>query len=336
MIAAQKIAFDMRTVLSARFTWSLLIAYVLVANGQALAQDYPNKPVRCIVPYSAGGSSDFVARLLAQKLTEAWGQQVIVENRPGAAGNIGAETVVKAAPDGYTMLLVASTFATNPSLYPKLAFDSVRDFAPVTMILWQPFSLSVHPSLPVTSVKQLIALAKARPGELNFSTGGNGTSGHIAAELFMTMAGIRMTHVPYRSMAPAITALLTGEVQVNFNSPLSALEHMKAAKIRALALTGRKRLAAMPGIPTVSESGVPGFEEGNWQGVLLPAATSRSVVAKLNQDIVRIVRSSEVSRRVTAVGADIIANTPEEFASAIRSDIAKYAQLVKSAQIRAE
>ncbi|MGZ5225614.1 MAG: tripartite tricarboxylate transporter substrate binding protein [Burkholderiales bacterium] len=326
----------MRTVFSARFISSVLIAYMLVVNGQALAQDYPTKPVRCIVPYSAGGSSDFVARLLAQKLTDAWGQQVIVENRPGAAGNIGAETVVRAPPDGYTMLLVSSTFATNPSLYPKLAFDSVRDFAAVTMVLWQPFILSVHPSLPVASVKQLIALAKVRSGELNFSTGGNGTSGHIAAELFMTMAGIRMTHVPYRSMAPAITALLTGEVQVNFNSPLSALEHMKAGKVKAVAVTSRQRLGSMPNILTVSESGVRGFEEGNWQGVLLPTATPRTIVVKLNQEIVRIARSREVSERVRNMGANVIANTPEEFAFTIRSDIAKYAAVVKAAQIRAE
>jgi tripartite-type tricarboxylate transporter receptor subunit TctC len=309
---------------------------MLAFNGQALAQDFPSKPVRCVVPYSAGGSSDFIARLLGQKLTESWGQQVIVDNRPGAAGNIGTEAVLKTPPDGYTMLLVASTFAINPSLYPKLPFDSVKDFAPVTMILWQPFILSAHPSLPVASVKQLIALAKARPGELNFSTGGSGTSGHIAAELFMTMAGIRMTHVPYRSMAPAVTALLTGEVHVNFNSPLSALEHMKAGKLKALAMTGRQRLASMPGIPTVSESGVSGFEEGNWQGVLMPAATPRAVIVKLNQDVVRIARSAEISQRLTAIGADVIANTPEEFASAIRSDIAKYAQVVKAAHIRAE
>ncbi|HEV7392479.1 MAG TPA: tripartite tricarboxylate transporter substrate binding protein [Burkholderiales bacterium] len=327
---------DMRTVFSARFTSSVLIAYMLVVNGRALAQDYPTKPLRCIVPYSAGGSSDFVARLLAQKLTDAWGQQVLVENRPGAAGNIGAETVVRAPPDGYTMLLVSSTFATNPSLYPKLAFDSVKDFAAVTMVLWQPFILSAHPSLPVASVTQLIVLAKARPGELNFSTGGNGTSGHIAAELFMTMAGIRMAHVPYRSMAPAITALLTGEVHINFNSPLSALEYMKAGKVKALAVTGRQRLGSMPNIPTVSESGVPGFEEGNWQGVLLPTATPRAIVVKLNQEIVRIANSREVSERVRNMGADLIANTPEEFAATIRSDIAKYAAVVKAARIRAE
>ena len=294
------------------------------------------KPVRCIVPYSAGGSSDFVARLLAPKLAEAWGQQLVVENRPGAAGNIGAEVAAKAPPDGYTLLLVSSTFATNVALYPKLPFDAVRDFAPVSMLLWQPFILSVHPSLPVASVKQLIALAKARPGDLNYSSGGSGTSGHLAAELFMAQAGIRMTHVAYRSMAPAVTALLTGEVQVNFNSPLSAMEHAKAGRVRPIGVTAPKRLASLPNVPTVSETGLSGFVEGNWQGVLVPSATPRGLVTKLNQDLSRVVKLRDVSERFATSGAEVSATSPEEFGAAIRGDIAKYARLVKAANIKPE
>jgi len=300
----------------------------------APAQEFPAKPVRCIVPYSAGGSSDFVARLLAQKLSETWGQQMIVENRPGAAGNIGAEVAAKAPADGYTLLLVSSTFVINPALYPKLPFDTVKDFAPVAMILWQPFILSVHPSLPVTSVKQLIALAKSRPGELNYSSGGSGTSGHLAAELFKAQAGIRMTHVAYRSMAPAVTALLTGEVQVNFNSPLSALEHAKAGRIRPLGVTAPKRLVSLPGVPTVGEAGLPGFVEGNWQGVLAPAGTPRAVVTKINQDFVRALKTREVSERIVNIGAELNPGTPDEFANTIRADVAKYARVVKAQNIR--
>ena len=292
--------------------------------------------MRCIVPYSAGGSSDFVARLLAPKLAETWGQQLVVENRPGAAGNIGAEIAAKAPPDGYTLLLVSSTFATNVALYPKLPFDAIRDFAPVSMLLWQPFIVSVHPSLPVASVKQLIALAKSRPGDLNYSSGGAGTSGHLAAELFMAQAGIKMTHVAYRSMAPAVTALLTGEVQVNFNSPLSALEHTKAGRVRPIGVTAPKRLPSLPNVPTVAETGLSGFVEGIWQGVLAPAATPRSIVTKLNQDLVRAVKARDVSERIANTGGEVAATGPDEFAATIRSDVAKYARLVKAANIKPE
>jgi tripartite-type tricarboxylate transporter receptor subunit TctC len=302
----------------------------------ATAQEFPAKPVRWIVPYAPGGSSDIVARLVGQRLAESWKQSVIVDNRPGAAGNIGTEAVARAPADGYTMLLVASTFAMNPSVYGKLAFDTLNDFAPITMIMRQPFLLSVHPALPVTTVKQLISLAQQRPGELNFSSGGSGTSGHIAAALFEMMARVKLTHVPYRSMAPAITAVLTGEVQVSFNTSIAALPYAKAGKLRPLGTTGLRRIDALPGVPTIAEAGVPGYQEEAWQGVLVTAGTPRTIVSKLNQDIVRVSRGKDVSARIADVGGYVIANQPEEFAAALKADIQKYAKVVKVAGIRVE
>ena len=301
----------------------------------AHAQEFPAKPVRWIVPYAPGGSSDILARLIGQKLAETWGHTVIVDNRPGAAGNIGSEVAARSAADGYTMLLVASTFTMNPSVYPKLPFDTVNDFAPVTMIMWQPFILSVHPSLPVNSVKQLIALARQKPGQLNYASGGSGTSGHIAAALFEMMSGAKFTHVPYRSMGPAITALLTGEVQLSFNTSIAAMPYVKQGKLRPLGVTGLKRIATLSAVPTVAEAGLPGYEEGAWQGVLVPAGTPRTTVMRLNQDIVRVVKAHDTSERIADVGAYVVANTPEEFAAAIKADIQKYAKLVKAAGISA-
>jgi tripartite-type tricarboxylate transporter receptor subunit TctC len=311
----------------------------LLLTGSALpvfAQEFPAKPVRWIVPYAPGGSSDILARLIGQKLAETWGRTVIVDNRPGAAGNIGTEAAARSAADGYTLLLVASTFAMNPSVYPKLAYDAVNDFAPVTMIMWQPFILSVHPSLPVASVRQLIALARKHPGQLNFSSGGSGTSGHVAAALFAMMSDVKFTHVPYRSMGPAITALLTGEVQLSFNTSIAALAYAKEGRLRPLGITGMKRMAALPDVPTIAEAGVPGYEEGAWQGVLVPAATPRAMVARLNQDLVRTIKAHEISERIVDSGAYVVASTPEEFSAAIKADIEKYAKLVKAAGIRAD
>ena len=315
-----------------------MVAALMLAGSafSALAEDFPTKPVRWIVPYAPGGSSDILARLIGQKLSETWGRTVIVDNRPGAAGNIGTEAAARSAADGYTLLLVASTFAMNPSVYPKLAYDTVNDFAPVTMIMWQPFILSVHPSLPVKSVKELIALAKARPGQLNFSSGGSGTSGHVAAALFAMMSDVKLTHVPYRSMGPAITALLTGEVQLSFNTSIAVLPYAKEGRLRPLGITGNKRMAALPDVPTIAEAGVPGYEEGAWQGVLVPAATPRAMVMRLNQDLVRTIKAHDISERIVDSGAYVVANTPEEFSAAIKADIQKYAKLVKAAGIRAD
>ncbi|MBI4203461.1 MAG: tripartite tricarboxylate transporter substrate binding protein [Betaproteobacteria bacterium] len=306
----------------------------LSAPAMGLAQDYPSKPIRWIIPYPPGGTSDFLARLIGQKLTESWKQNVLIDNRSGANGNIGTEAAAKAPADGYTMLLVASTFTMNPAVYSNLTFDSEKDFAPVTMILWQPYLLSVHPSLPVTSVKQLIALARARPGAIDYSSGGIGNAVHIAAERFAAMAGIKLNHVPYRGVGLAIPALLAGEVQLMMASSVAVQPYVKSGRMRVLAVTGLKRIPALPAVPTVAEAGVPGFEEGNWQAVLVPSRTPRPVVNKLNQELVRIVRTPDVSEQIRRVGADVIANTPEEAAAIVKTDLKKYAEVIKALNIR--
>lgn len=318
-----------------RRLWLLMIFLVGVpAPVSVLAQEYPSKPIRWIIPYPTGGTSDFLARLIGQKLTETWKQPVLIDNRTGANGNIGTDAAAKAPPDGYTMLLVASTFTMNPAVYPNLPFDTEKDFAPVTTILWQPYLLSVHPSLPVTSVKQLVALARSRPGALDYSSGGVGNATHIAAERFATMARVKLNHVPYRGVGPAITALVGGEVQLMFASSVPVQPHVKTGKIKVLGVTGLKRIASMADVPTVSEAGVPGYEEGNWQAVLVPSRTPQPAIMKLNQELVRIVKAPDISGQILQVGADVIANTPEETGALIRNDLKKYADVIKRLNIK--
>ena len=314
-----------------RFVFALALAAWVPSIG---AQEFPARTVRWIVPYPPGGTSDFLARLIGQKLTERWKQVVVVDNRGGAGGNIGTEAAANAAADGYTMLLVASTMTINQSLYPKLAFDAVRSFAPVTNLLWQPYALAVHPSLPVRSVRDLVALARARPGALDYSSGGNGNGGHIAAALFAASAGVKLTHIPYRGMGPAILALVQGNVQLTFASVLVVAPHLGSGRLRVLGITGRDRVAAMPDVPTISEAGVPGYVEGNWQGVLVPAGTPREIISTLNREIVRVVRSPEIAQQIVRLGADVIASSPDEFASVIRADLERYAEVVRNAGIR--
>jgi len=319
------------------YLW-LLMMFLAGASMPAavLAQEYPTKPIRWIIPYPPGGTSEFLARLIGQKLTDAWGQTVVIDTRGGANGNIGTETAAKAAADGYTMLLVASTFTMNPAVYPKLPFDSEKDFAPVTTILWQPYFLAVHPSVPASSVKQLVDLARAKPGALNYASGGSGNANHIAAELFATMAGVKLTHVPYRGMGPGILALLGGEVQLMFASSVAIQPHLKSGRIRVLGVTSRERIATMPDVPTVSEAGVTGYVEGNWQGVLVPSRTPRPIITKLNRELVRILTTTDVNAQILLTGSDVIANTPEELAAMIRADLKKYADLVKTVGIRVD
>jgi len=314
----------------------LLVAALAGASTPLPAQEYPAKPIRWIIPYPPGGTSDFLARLIGQKMTDSWKQIVIVDNRSGANGNIGTEAAARAPADGYTMLLVASTFAMNPAVYPNLPFDSERDFAPVTMILWQPYLLSVHPSMPVASVKQLIALARARPGAIDYSSGGVGNATHIAAERFAALAGIKLNHVPYRGVGLSIPALLSGEVQLTMASSVAVQPYVKSGRIRVLAATGRKRVPSLPEVPTVDEAGLRGFEEGNWQMVLVPSRTPRPIVARLNQELVRIVKTPEVSEQIVRVGADVIANTPDDSAATLRTDLKKYAEVIKALNIRLE
>jgi tripartite-type tricarboxylate transporter receptor subunit TctC len=307
----------------------LVAVMAATAPATLWAQAYPVKSIRWIVPYSPGGTSDFVARLVGQMLTDAWKQTVVIENRPGANGNIGTDVVAKAPPDGYTLLLVADALTVNQNLYPNLPFDAEKDFAPVTTILRQSLVLTVHPSLPVKSVRQIIALARARPAELNYSSGGSGNINHIAAELFQAMAGVKFTHVPYKSMAPGIAALLQGEVQLTFTTMVSVAPHFKSGRLRALGISSAERNAALPDVPTIAESGVPGYEAGSWVGVLVPAQTPRPVVTKLNQEIVRILKMPNINEQISRSGAEVVANSPEEFALLIRTNIRKYGELIR-------
>jgi tripartite-type tricarboxylate transporter receptor subunit TctC len=316
--------------------WRTLVIFLLGAPGLASAQDYPNKPIRWVIPYPTGGTSDFLARLIGQKLNEAWGQAVVIDNRTGANGNIGTEVAAKAPADGYTMILVASTFTMNPAVYPNLPFNSEKDFAAVTTLLWQPYLLAVHPSLPVSTVRQLVDLARAKPGEITYGSGGSGNATHIAAELFASMARIKLTHVPYRGVGPAILALLAGEVKLMWASSVPMQPHLKSGRIRVLGVTGRERIASMPDIPTIAQSGVPGYVEGNWQMVLVPAGTPRPIINKLNQEIVRILKTPEVTAQILLTGSDLIANTPAESTALVKTDLKRYGDLIRSLDIRVD
>jgi tripartite-type tricarboxylate transporter receptor subunit TctC len=314
---------------------SLSIAGLLgLAPCAAVAQDYPAKAIHWIVPYPPGGTSDFVARLMGQKLTEAWKQPVVIDNRGGANGNIGTEMAAKAAPDGYTLLLVANSLAINQSVYTNLTFDAVKDFAPVSAVLEQPNVLAVHPSLPAKSVKEFIALGRSKPGELNYASAGAGNNNHLAAELFARMAGIKVTHVPYKGMSLGIAALLMGEVHFTFATLVSVAPHLQSQRIRVLAVTSAERVSSMPSLPTVAEAGVPGYEATSWVGVLVPAKTPQAIVAKLHREIARILTAPEVSEQIARSGAEILASTPEKFAQIIRDDIKRYSELTKAIGIR--
>jgi tripartite-type tricarboxylate transporter receptor subunit TctC len=308
----------------------------MLAPAAVMAQEYPAKSIRWIVPYPPGGTSDVVARVIGQKLTEAWKQPVLVDNRGGANGNIGTEIAAKAPPDGYTLLLVANALTINQGLYSNLTFDAEKDFAPVTAVLAQPNVLAVHPSLPVNSVKEFIALARSRPGALNYASGGAGNNNHLAAELFARMAGIKITHVPYKGMSLGVAALLTGEVHFSFVTLISVSPHMKSGRLRVLAVTSAERVRSMPDLPTVAEAGVPGYEATSWVGVLVPAKTPRPIVLKLNQEIVRILKTPEVNEQITRAGAEVLAGTPEQFAAMIRGDLKRYSELTKAIGIRLE
>lgn len=300
------------------------------------APGYPNRPLRWIVPYGPGGGADTVARMVGQKLAESWAQQVVIDNRPGAAGIVGADVAAKAKPDGYTLLMAATPHAVNVSLYNQLPFDLTRDFAAVILVASFPNILVTHPSVPVASIKELIAFAKSRPGQLNFASNGNGTSPHLAMELFKTLAGIRMIHVPYKSSSQALTDLLGGQVSLMFPNLPSALPHVRAGKLKALAVTGIKRSPAAPGIPTMAEDGVPGYAADTWNGILVPAATTKGVVIKLNSELAKLLHRPDLKERLLTLGAETTGSTPEEFSAFIKAEITKWAQVIKNAGIRAD
>ncbi len=316
------------------------ILFLLGAGVTAHAAEvalYPAKPLRFVVPFPAGGPLDIAARVIAQELTRSLKQTVIVENRPGAGGNIGAEFVARAAPDGYTIVMGAvSTHAINVSLYRKLPYDPVADFSPVTLVTTMPNVLVVHPALPAQNVRQVIALAKARPGQLHFASGSTGSAGHLAGELFNTMAAVRMTHIPYKGAAPAVTDLLGGHVELMFDNLASAVPNIQTNRLRALAVTARQRAPQLAALPTLHESGLTGFDIGTWFGVLAPAGTPREIIAMLNAEVVRALNTPATKERFAALAAVPAGGTPDQFAALIKAEIAKYEKIVRRSGAQAD
>ncbi len=310
-----------------------LAVLAVAASGQT---PYPSRPVRFIVPSAAGGGTDIIARAIAQKLSESLGQQFIVDNRPGAGQMIGIELAAKSPADGHTIVMAASTLAINSVMYKKVSYDPVRDFAPITQAASLPNVLVVHPSLPVKSVAELIAYAKQRPGQLNFASAGIGTSPQMSVELLKSMAGIDMVHIPYKGTSPGVVDLLAGQVTVMTPNVLTALPHIKAGKLRALAVTSAKRSEALPDTPTIAEAGLPGYDSTQWYGVLAPAGTPHEIVTRLHAEIVRALRLPDLRERLAADGAEAVGSTPEEFAAFIQSEIEKWTAVAKSAGIRPE
>jgi tripartite-type tricarboxylate transporter receptor subunit TctC len=312
----------------------------LAALGAAttvIAQPYPTKPVRLVLPYPPGGGSDTIARPLAQKMSEGLGQQVVVENRGGANGNIGMEAVARSAPDGYTVVFALSAqLAINPGLYQKIPYDPLRDYAPVTLFGSGVYLLVVHPSLPVKSVQELIALAKARPGQLAYSSSGNGSGGHLAAELLNSMTGVRMLHVPYKGGGPALMDLIAGQVQVLFATQLASWPHVRSGRVRALAVSTAKRPSSLPDLPTIAEAGVPGYDSGVWYAVLAPAGTPREIIARLNGEIIRALNLPDYRGFLVNNGIEPIGSPPEELTRTIKSELAKWAKVIQAAGVRVD
>lgn len=304
---------------------------------QLHAQTYPVKPVRLIVPFAAGGGTDIMARLIAQKLTESLGQTFVVDNRAGANGIIGSELVAKSAPDGYTIMLgTSATHAINPAVYAKLSYDPLRDFTPVSNLAYSAFVLSVHPSIPAHSIKELIALAKTRPEQITYASAGLGNSTHLAGELFCMLAGVRMIHVPYKGSGPAMVDTVAGQTAATFDSMQASVPHIKLNRLRALAITATARSPVLADLPTIAEAGVPGAEAGTWYGMLAPAAVPRSVITKLNSEVVKALGLPDVRERLGTLGVDVIGGTPEQFATDIKSDIHKWSNTVRVAKVRIE
>ena len=308
-----------------------------MSDAPAQAPAFPAKPVRIIVAFPPGGGTDIVARIVGQKLSEAWGQQAIVDNRAGASGVIGTEAAARAAPDGYTWFMgTMGNLTVNQHLYKKMPVDPQRDLAAMTEVVAVHFVMVAHPSVPAKNVKELIALARARPGQINYSSSGPGGAPHLGGELLKSMAGINLVHIPYKGSGPSFTDLLGGQVSLTFDSLLQALPYIKAGRLNALAVLGEKRSALLPQTPTVAESGVPGYALTNWFGLTVPAATSRELINRLYSDVSKVLSQAEVRDRIQGMGADVIGSTPDAFAAFMRAETAKWAKVVKQANIRAE
>ena len=316
---------------------ALLAGAAPSASALAQASSYPNKPIRIIVPFAVGGIADTFGRVIGIKLTEAWGQPVIIENKTGAGGNIGAEAVAKSAPDGYTLVMGnIGSHAVNVSLFKSIPFDPIKDFVPVAHVLDADGLLVVNPSVKANSVREIIEMARAQPGKLSYASGGLGTTSHLAGELFKSTAKVDIVHVPYKGNSPAIADLLSGQTQLSFATMPTVLPHVKAGKLRAIASIGLARTVALPDVPTVAESGLPGFEVSNWIGLFAPAGTPPDIVAKLNAEVQKIMRSPDVQKRLESEGARFIPTTPAQFASFQRDELAKWAKIIKDADIKAE
>ena len=315
----------------------LVFAVLVFAATAAIAQPYPSKPTRMIVPYPPGGSADILARAIGAKVGEGLGQPVVIDNRPGAGTIIGTEATAKSAPDGYTFMLgTVSSHAINPALNPKLPFDPVKDFTPLALVASIPFAMIVHPSVPAKSVQEFVALAKARPGQINYSSAGNGTSNHLAGELLKSMAGIDLVHVPYKGSAPALNDLIAGQVSLMFDLVLTAAPHIKSGAARGLAVTGAKRSAVLPELPTVAETGLPGYEVSAWFGIFAPAGLPQPVARRLNAELVKVMREPDLKQRLASLGADPLTSTPEEFSAYLRSEIEKWAKVVKASGMKVD
>ena len=301
-----------------------------VFSGAANAQSYPAKTVRWVVPFPPGGGTDTISRTLAQKLTEAWGQQVIADNRPGSGGTIGLAVAAKLPADGYNIVLgQLANVAIAPALYPKLPYDPVKDLQPVTLVLTSPLILVVHPSVPAKNTRELLALAKAKPGSLTFGSPGNGTTGHLGTELLQHAAKVKMTHIPYKGAQPAFTGLLGGEIAIYMSSVPPAQPMINAGRVRAIGVTSATRMASLPQVPTIAETGVPGYEVTNWYGVMMPVGVPKDILTKVNADLVKILKQPEVQQRFASEGGDVTPNTPEQFGTFIRNEIAKWGKAVR-------
>jgi tripartite-type tricarboxylate transporter receptor subunit TctC len=314
-----------------RFAFALILATFTAA---AHAQSFPSKPVRLVVPFAPGGSTDIVARVLAQKLNEAWGQPVLVDNRAGGSTVIGTDIVAKAPPDGHTLLVTPAPFTIVPSLAPKLPYDPHKDFEPITLINTTPLVVVVHPGVPAKSIKDLVALAKSRPGALNFGSSGSGGSNHLAGELFNATAGVKMVHVPYKGNAPALTDLVGGHIDLLFNGLTSALPLIKSGKLRPLGITSLKRAGALPEVPTVDEQGLKGFQAVAWNGLTAPARTPKDVIAKLNADVLKVIRSPELVEKLKSEGSDPVGSPVADYAAFLRDEIAKWRKVIQFANIK--